>query len=344
MSRKFSYLTIGGAVMALVVFMAAVFIFGEVTTVIDAREPTLLVVQPGETLSQVARRLAREGRVNHPLLLTALGVLRGDSGRIQAGEYVVRGRVSPNDLLNYFVSGKARFISLTIPEGYSIDEIAAALEEKGLGNAGEFRRLTRDATFIASLDLPVKNQPPTLEGFVYPDTYFFHRGTSEARLIETMVGEFRKRTTKLLKIGGRRFALSPYELLILASIIEKETGVGMERHLIAAVFHNRLSTRMRLDSDPTVIYGLKNFDGNLKRVHLRAKTPYNTYKIKGLPPTPIANPGLAAIQAAIAPAKVDYLFFVAKGDGTHFFSKDLKTHSKAVLKYQIRPHRRKRKS
>ncbi|MDH5751823.1 MAG: endolytic transglycosylase MltG, partial [Deltaproteobacteria bacterium] len=130
--------------------------------------------------------------------------------------------------------------------------------------------------------------------------------------------------------------------LVLASIIEKETGAGHERPLISAVFHNRLKIKMPLQSDPTIIYGVQNFDGNLTLVHKNTRTEYNTYQIGGLPPTPIANPGLESIKAALNPAKVDYLYFVSKGDGTHFFSKDYSTHRKAVKKYQVLPYRRKK--
>ena len=154
----------------------------------------------------------------------------------------------------------------------------------------------------------------------------------------------RKKAGDTLTTAGKSGSLSPYKILVLASIIEKETGAGHERPLISAVFHNRLKRKMPLASDPTVIYGISDFDGNLKRIHLRTKTPYNTYKIRGLPPTPIANPGMKSINAAISPAKVNFLYFVSKGDGTHFFSKDYKTHNRAVYKYQILRHRRKRKS
>jgi peptidoglycan lytic transglycosylase G len=331
-------LAVSGVLALLVAFMAALLAYGHFSVAIDAHEPLVIEVQPGETLREVVHDLSEQGHLRRPRLLTALAVLRGDSGNIKAGEYVVRGAVSPGELLDYFVSGRARYVSLTVPEGFSMAEIAQRLEERELGQADLFLALARDPKFIATLSLPVQTPPATLEGFLYPETYYFHRGVSEAKLIEAMVQQFNKRAEAVLREQAAGVGLTPYQALILASIVEKETAVPEERPLISAVFHNRLRARMRLASDPTVIYGLPDFDGNLKRVHLLTETPYNTYKIHGLPPTPICNPGLASIQAAVAPAQVDYLFFVAKGDGTHVFSKDYRTHSQAVYKYQVRPH------
>ena len=342
MRKRPGYSAVIGVLALLVAFMAAVMAYGELSTSIRSEEPRVIEVRRGESLRQVTRRLAAEGVLHQPGLLTLLAILRGDSAKIKAGEYVIQGAVSPRELLDYFVSGRARYVSLTIPEGFSVVEIAARLQARELGSAAELLRLARDRRFIASLGLPFQSDPPTLEGLIYPDTYFFHRGFSEASLLTAMVEQFKKRAGGVLKAQSARVGMRPFEVLILASIIEKETAVGGERPLISAVFHNRLQVRMRLASDPTVIYGLEGFDGNLKRVHLRTRTPYNTYKISGLPPTPIANPGLDSITAALAPAKVDYLYFVAKGDGTHYFSRDFRSHKRAVWKYQVRPHRRRK--
>jgi len=328
--------------MALLV--GGVFALGEYKAVIETEQPVALVIRKGESLKQVVRRLSKDGLLNYPGLVTLLGVVRGDSSRIKAGEYLLEGSISSNKFLDSIVAGRARLVSITIPEGFSLQEIARRLEKKSLGNAAEFLRLSKDSQFIATLDLDIATVPGSLEGFIYPDTYSFQRGTNEAYLIRTMIKQFRKKAGVTLKNAGKSGSLSPYKILVLASIIEKETGAGEERPLISAVFHNRLKLKMPLASDPTVIYGISDFDGNLKRIHLRTKTPYNTYKIRGLPPTPIANPGMDSIKAAISPANVKFLYFVAKGDGTHFFSKDLKTHNRAVYKYQILRHRRKRKS
>ncbi len=337
-----AYLAIGGALALLVAFMVMLLGYSEFSTTIASDAPLVVEVRPGETLHQFTRRLAAQGALQRPRLVTMLGILRGDSANIKAGEYVLQGRVSPSELLDYLVSGQARYAALTVPEGFNLAEIAERLKERELGRGDVFLTLTHDPRFIASLHLPVEPAPASLEGFLYPDTYFFYRGASEAALITAMVNEFRKRVLDPLQQQAGQVGMTAYQALILASIVEKETAVPSERPLVSAVFHNRLRARMRLGSDPTVIYGLPTFDGNLRRVDLLTETPYNTYKIQGLPPTPIANPGQESIRAAVAPAKVDYLFFVAKGDGTHVFSKDYRTHSRAVWKYQIRPHRKRR--
>ena len=338
MASRPGHLIVGSVLLLLVAFMGTLLAYGHLSTTIATKEPLVIEVRPGETLRQVADRLADQGVLHRPRLLVALGILRGDSGKIQAGEYVVQGQVSPSELLDSFVSGRARYVSLTVPEGFSLTEIAERLEARELGHADAFLALARDPGFISTLDLPVEKPPPTLEGFLYPETYYFHRGVGEARLIEAMVAQFNRRAAGLLRREAGNVGMTPYQALIMASIVEKETGEPSERPLIAAVFYNRLRARMRLASDPTVIYGMSQFDGNLRRVDLLTETPYNTYKIQGLPPTPIANPGLDSIHAAVEPANADYLFFVAKGDGTHVFSKDYRAHRRAVLKYQIRPH------
>ena len=345
MANRAGYLLVGSVLVLLLIFMGALLGYGVYGISIRAEAPVVVHVTPGETLRSFTNRLAAQGVLRDPDLLTLLAVLRGDSARIQAGEYVFQGDVAPMALLDALVSGRARFVTFTVPEGRSLDEIALELEAKQLGNATRFLELSRDPQFIADLRLPLWAEnagaaPNSLEGFLFPDTYYFHRGVSERVLITAMVEQFQRKAADLLHAGAARVGLTPYQALTLASIVEKETGVGEERPLVSAVFHNRLKVQMRLASDPTVIYGVPNFDGNLTRKHLNTITPYNTYRVAGLPPTPIANPGLAALEATLAPAAVDYLFFVSRGDGTHVFSKDYATHRKYVRKYQILPNRR----
>ncbi len=296
-------------------------------------------MRPGESFSALANRLSREGTLRNPRLLAMLALLRGDTGRIKAGDYVFHGHVSPGKFLDNLVSGKGEFTTLTVPEGFSLKDIAERLEEQRLGNAEVFLRLTRDPAFIASLDLPFKPAPPSLEGLLLPETYHLYRGVPERSLIQAMVRQFKQRAWPVLQATPGLRRMTPYQVLVLASIIEKETGVEAERPLVSAVFHNRLSQGIKLGSDPTVIYGVPNFDGNLTRAHLRTRTPFNTYTEKGLPPTPIASPGLASIRAALAPATVDYLYFVSRNDGTHQFSNNYRTHEQAVDKYQRRQKR-----
>jgi UPF0755 protein len=340
MLKRPAVLAIGGVVTGLLAFMVGVFLLGSHTTAVNAPEPLVIQVEQGESLSHFVRRLGEAGILNRPMLIRGLAVLRGDTTRIKAGEYVLNGDVTPNELLDDLVSGKARYLALTVPEGFSMFDVARRVEEKEAGSAAEFLRLATDPEFIAGLALPFAQPPASLEGLLYPETYFFNRGAGEARLIAMMVEQFKKRAYPLLQERAAQIGLAPYEALTLASIVEKETGTAGERPLIAAVFHNRLRTRMTLGSDPTVIYGLEHFDGNLTREHLRTRTAYNTYVMPGLPPTPISNPGLPSIRAALEPAQVKYLYFVSKGDGSHFFSVDYRTHTRAVYKYQKLPNRR----
>jgi UPF0755 protein len=328
------------ALALLLAFMSALLGYSRFGTCLNAADAAIVEVRPGEGFSTMAHRLEREGTLRYSRLLAVLAMVRGDTGRIKAGEYVFHGEVTPGRFLDALVAGKGEFSALTIPEGYSLKDIAARIEEDRLGNASEFLRLTQDPAFIASLDLPLKPAPATLEGLIFPDTYFLYRGVSVRSLISAMVRQFKTKAWPVLTDGAATRRMTPYQVLILSSIIEKETGVESERPLVSAVFHNRLRQGIKLASDPTVIYGVQDFDGNLTRAHLRTPTPYNTYTNSGLPPTPIASPGLASVRAALAPATVPYLYFVSRGDGTHQFSNDYRTHEQAVDRYQRRQRRR----
>ena len=220
---------------------------------------------------------------------------------------------------------------VTIPEGFTVRQIASLLKQRGIiEDEEEFCRLAFDPRFVRSLGI----EDRTLEGYLFPDTYRFPRGTPPREVIRVMVENFRRVYDEGLAMRAKELGMTVREVVILASIIEKETGRAEERPLISAVFHNRLKKGMPLCSDPTVIYGLEEFDGNLTKEHLRRRTPYNTYLFAGLPPTAIANPGRDALLAALYPAPVPYLYFVSRNDGTHKFSVTLKEHNRAVLRYQ----------
>ncbi|MBN2126167.1 MAG: endolytic transglycosylase MltG, partial [Deltaproteobacteria bacterium] len=223
---------------------------------------------------------------------------------------------------------------VTIPEGLTASQIGALLEEKGLADKGGFLDLIRDPRLIKDYGL----RGDSLEGYLYPDTYHFARGIPVQRIIDTMVKRFHELVDPL-QDRARQVGMELEEVISLASIVEKETGLARERPLIASVFLNRLKRGMRLESDPTVIYGLKDFDGNLTREDLRHNTPYNTYTRRGLPPGPIANPGLDSIRAVLSPAETNYLYFVSKNDGSHHFSATLAEHNRAVVKYQKKRRR-----
>jgi UPF0755 protein len=228
---------------------------------------------------------------------------------------------------------------VTIPEGFTKEQIAELLAGKDLANKHEFLSLTDDPEVLKKYGV----KGTGLEGYLYPDTYQFGRGLSAKSIIDVMIKRFRE-VTGPLKVRVSETGMTIKEVIILASIVEKETGRPEERSLIASVFLNRLKRRMRLESDPTVIYGIKNFNGNLTRKDLSKPTPYNTYVIRGLPPGPIANPGLEAIKAVLYPVQADYLYFVSKNDGSHYFSKTLSEHNKAVKRYQKKRPKRHRKN
>jgi len=324
----------------LILMLAGIFSYGQ-TTALTPHPLAVVKVERGEGLGRVLRRMEKDHGVSRRFL-RLLAVLRGDSTRIKAGEFVVQGPVSSNQLLNLLISGESRIDRLTIPEGYNLMDISAKLEQRGIASGRKFLEITHNPRFIAKLNLPEGFSKETLEGLIFPETYYFSAGVDEREIAAHMVGEFTRRAMGEITEGGSPSGLTPYQILILASIIEKETGVGSERPLISAVFHNRLKINMPLATDPTVIYGVKDFNGNLTREHLQTPSAYNTYINQGLPPTPIANPGLESIRAAMNPARVKYLFFVGKGDGTHFFSSDYKTHSQAVFKYQVLPNRKRK--
>lgn len=215
-------------------------------------------------------------------------------------------------------------------------QIADLLAQQQITDRVEFLRLTKDAAFIKGLGIAAD----TLEGYLYPDTYKFPRPSAAKDVVRAMVDQLGQVFNEELRSRAKDLHLTQHEVLTLASVIEKETGAGDERPQISSVFHNRLKKRIPLQSDPTVIYGLTNFDGNLHKKDLSHPSPYNTYRWTGLPPGPIANPGAHSIRAALYPVPSAYLYFVSKNDGTHQFSATLMEHNKAVEKYQKRPFRR----
>jgi UPF0755 protein len=219
---------------------------------------------------------------------------------------------------------------ITFPEGFTVAQMAELLERAGLGPRSVFSLTAQDAKLLDELGLP----PDGPEGYLFPDTYAFTAGMKPEAMLRMMVARFREQT---LQLDERRVGagLSEREMVIIASIVEKETGQATERPLIAAVFRNRLRLGMPLQSDPTVIYGIANFDGNLTRAHLEDdSSPYNTYRRRGLPPGPICNPGRASLEAAVSPAESKALYFVARNDGSHQFSNTLDEHNRAVASYQ----------
>lgn len=289
----------------------------------------LFRVEKGLSLSQVAEKLSRKGLIRGKPIFLAWARAMGYSERIKSGEYRLNPRMSPLEVLNKLTKGQVITHSVTIPEGYTVAQIATLLDKEGLVDKEEFISLTRDPEVLERYGI----QGPSLEGYLYPDTYRFATGLPPSLILDAMISRF-KEVIAPMKGQIEQLNMTLEEVVTLASIVEKETGCARERPIIASVFLNRLEREMRLESDPTVIYGMADFDGNLKRKDLSNKTPYNTYQISGLPPGPIANPGIDAIRAVVNPADTDYLYFVSRNDGTHYFSESLSEHNRAVQTYQ----------
>jgi UPF0755 protein len=296
----------------------------------QSRYPVEIRVEQGDSLATVVRKLRDQQLIANGFLFSLWARLNGVEKKIHQGLYRFETRVPPREILDRLVTGRGIFQTVTIPEGLTVKEIAELLEKMQIASGDKFIAEAGNANLLATLGLNEKG----LEGYLFPSTYHFTPSTPEKDIIVTMAEQFRKVSLPVLNQRGGTTSLTSHEILTLASIIEKETGIESERPLVSAVFHNRLQRQMPLQSDPTVIYGLKNFNGNLTRKNLQEPTPYNTYRIAGLPLGPICNPGLSSIRAALQPAQVSYIYFVSKNDGTHLFSETIEAHNQAVKTYQ----------
>ena len=298
------------------------------------REPVIFVVSAGSDLGQVAASLERAELISHHVYFEWQARWAGVAGALQAGTYEVRPKDTGADVLAKIVGGRTKTFSITFVEGTRFSDLRRVLDTQPYV-AHTYSKRSDDEVMTA---LGMAGQPA--EGQFFPSTYHFKAETSDLELLRRA---YRRMQTQLKTTWARRVAQlpykSPYELLIMASIVEKETARAEERPAIAGVFVRRLEKGMKLQTDPTVIYGMgKSYNGNLRRADLERDTPYNTYTHNGLPPTPIALPGAAALDAAVAPAAGDALYFVARGDGTHQFSANLAEHGEAVRKFQLRDH------
>jgi UPF0755 protein len=292
--------------------------------------PVELHIERGTALKEVAAQLQQHGVIEHAFAFSVLGRLTGKAGQIKAGGYLFETATSPWALLRKLTQGETLLGRITIIEGWTFRQMRDALAQHP-----RLRSDTKDmsdAELLAALGIDAAHP----EGLFFPDTYYFDQGSSDRALFLRAHHRMQEVLQKAWheRPPGLPYK-SPYEILIMASLIEKETGAPEERPLIAAVFLNRLRLGMRLQTDPTVIYGLgERFDGNLRKADLITDTPYNTYTRAGLPPTPIALPGAASIRAAINPEPSRALYFVSKGDGRHQFSDTLEEHNRAVARYQ----------
>ena len=298
----------------------------------DNPEKIVVHLKPGQSFAKTTKILEEKGLINSPFRFNLISRFKGYDKKVQAGEYLLSETMTPLHILEKMARGEVKLYKLTIPEGLNIYQIAELASQGDFAQKAAFIKTATDSAYAREKGI----EADTLEGYLFPDTYFFPKGTTVKKIIETMVDRFRTVFSPQWKEQAKRIGFTPHQIVILASIIEKETGDPSERPVISSVFHNRLKKKMRLESDPTVIYGIKNFDGNLTRKHLKTRTPYNTYKIRGLPAGPIANPGLKSLEAALYPAQTPYIYFVSKKDSTHHFSTNLKDHNRAVRKYQLR--------
>ncbi len=332
MLRRLGIILIGLIVLALIAGVGAFYVYQQsINTPLALEEDYRLQVPQGASLRRVATELEAEGVLPEALWLRVYGRVSGKASQIKAGEYALPVGTTPVELLDKLVSGEVVQYQLTIVEGWTFAQLMTVMAQhealehtlQGLDGAEIMQRLGTSETHP--------------EGWFYPETYRFPRGTTDLAFLRRAHQMMRQRLEQ--EWEGRAEGLplkSPYEALILASIIERETGVPSERDRIAGVFVRRLQRGMRLQTDPTVIYGMGDaFDGDIRYRDLRRDTPYNTYTRSGLPPTPIAMPSGEALHAALHPADGDELYFVSRGDGSHVFSATLEEHNRAVRRYQL---------
>jgi UPF0755 protein len=296
-------------------------------------EERFLVIPRGTSSLEISRQLERDGIVRSwALFLGYVNICRW-SHSLQAGEYRFAEKLTIPQVADKLVRGLVYYHEVTIPEGFSIFDIAGLVAQKGLASPESFRNAVKDSRLLDDLVPDARG----LEGFLFPDTYRFPRSLSADEMAHQMVDRFRQMHSRHFEADVKKSSMSLREVITLASLVEKETGIDEERQLVSSVFHNRLKRHIPLQCDPTVIYAARlrgTFHGEISQADLEMPSPYNTYIHSGLPPGPIANPGLCSILAALEPASTDYLYFVSDNRGHHVFSSTLEQHSRAVAAYR----------
>jgi UPF0755 protein len=313
------------------------------TTPHGTGEEKVVEIAPGSSPRAVVRALARAGVLaEDDLAWRYVRWVRRDPRPFKAGEYAFAGPLTPDEVLERVHRGEIKLYRFTVPEGLRVEEVAEIVARSGLVSAEAITLLARDPAVARALGVPFDG----LEGYLFPDTYAFAKGVTARQIVEGMEHRFREAFAAAASARGPEVTLGEAEAVVLASIVEKETGQVSERPRIACVFHNRLRRNMRLQTDPTVMYATflrtGRWSKNISKADLLAPHPYNTYTTPGLPPGPIASPGEAALRAALAPAACQDLFFVSRNDGTHVFCPDLACHEAAVRQWQVEFFRRKR--
>ncbi len=301
-------------------------------------------VKQGASFGVIAKGLHSKGLIKDTLMFKALAKIMRSENNIRVGEYALNQSMTPLEVMETISSGKSIQYSLTFQEGVNMYEIAQTIEDKGLGSKTNFLKLCQDKLFIKEL---LNIDVDSLEGYLFPETYLVTKFTGSKKLIRLMVSNFKESYRAVS--ASSKISMPRHELVTLSSIIEKETGAAKERPIISSVFHNRLKKSMRLQSDPTIIYGILDQNGgkpvkNISKKDIITKTRYNTYKVAALPHGPIANPGSEAMLAALNPVESEFLYFVSRNNGTHVFSKTYKKHLQAVRKFQLDRKMRKGRS
>jgi len=289
-------------------------------------EGKLVIIPKGSPLPEVVGILRKGGVLPHPLAFRALVLLTFSGRRLHYGEYAFPTPPSAFEAWRRLVHGDVIKYEVMVSPGANLYDIAKLVEEKDLAKAEAFLATAASPSVLRRLGIPGESA----EGYLFPDSYIFVKPITPEEILEFMVRQFRRKVPPDAERRAKEAGLSLHQVVTIASIIEKETGVEEEKPIVSAVIRNRLALDMPLQMDPTVIYGVKRFDGTVTRKDLRTAGPYNTYLNRGLPPGPIANPGFAALDAALNPSKVEYLYFVSKNDGSHAFSRTLPEHNRAV--------------
>jgi UPF0755 protein len=310
----------------------------------ESSEEIVFEVGPGQSFSHIASQLESLQLVNNARLFVWYARFHGATGKLKVGEYAIRKNMTPAEVLGVIVSGKSIGHPFTVSEGLNIFEIAELYEKEGFGAREDFLKWATDKDFVKML---IGEEHDSLEGYLFPETYQLTKFTTTKELLQAMVNNFHAAYKEIEKQSEIK-NLTRHQIVTLASIVEKETGAPEERPRISSIFHNRLAKGMLLQTDPTIIYGLAEIAQktvySITKADILKPTRYNTYVIKGLPPGPIANPGRAALLAAVKPEKTDFLYFVSQNDGTHVFSADYEAHVRAVQKFQLDRRAREGKS
>ena len=300
-----------------------------------AGQEVFVEIPNGTGVNAIGRRLVEAGVVQNSYAFQAAIRLRANGKTLKAGEYRFSGAMTPDEVIEKLARGDVYLRPITFPEGLTIAEMSRLFETQGFGKAAAFVKAAQDSSSVEKLDPQADN----LEGYLFPETYTLPRAAKAEELIAQMTARFAEVYTPDLRKAAEARGMSTREVLTMASLIEKETAKSDERFLVSAVYHNRLKIGMGMQCDPTVIYALQKagrYTGNLTRADLQFDSPYNTYRYSGLPPGPIAAPGRLAIEAAVKPAEVPYLYFVSKNDGSHVFASTLAEHNRNVQEYQVR--------